>query len=105
VALDTGTQTVVAVDSAIVPTYLTVAAVLDFTSIASGACTESTLSLPGASAGDSVAPGWPASLESGLIGMMRISGSNTVAVRVCNLSGTTVDPAAATFRATVVRSF
>jgi hypothetical protein len=105
VALDTGTQTVVAVDSAIVPTYLTVAAVLDFTSIPSGACTESTLSLPGASAGDSVAPGWPASLESGLIGMMRISGSNTVAVRVCNLSGTTVDPAAATFRATVVRSF
>ena len=105
VALDTGTQTVVAVDSAIVPTYLTVAAVLDFTSIPSGACTESTLSLPGASAGDSVAPGWPAGLESGLIGMMRISASNTVAVRVCNLSGTTVDPAAATFRATVVRSF
>ena len=105
VALDTGTQTVVAVDSAIVPTYLTAAAVLDFTSIAPGACAESTLSLPGASAGDSVAPGWPAGLESGLIGMMRISGSNIVAVRVCNLSGTTVDPAAATFRATVVRSF
>ena len=105
VALDTGTQTVVAVDSAIVPTYLTAAALLDFTSIAPGACAESTLSLPGASAGDSVAPGWPAALESGLIGMMRISGSNTVAVRVCNLSGTTVDPAAATFRATVVRSF
>ena len=30
VALDTGTQTVVAVDSATVPTYLTAAAVLDF---------------------------------------------------------------------------
>ena len=105
VALDTGTQTVVAVDSAIVPTYLTVAAPLDFASIAPGACAESTLSLPGASAGDSVAPGWPAGLESGLMGMMRISASNTVAVRVCNLSGTTVDPAAATFRATVVRSF
>jgi hypothetical protein len=28
-----------------------------------------------------------------------------VAVRVCNLAGITVDPAAATFRATVVRSF
>jgi hypothetical protein len=55
--------------------------------------------------GDSVAPGWPAGLEGGLIGMMRISASNIVAVRICNLSGTTVDPAAATFRATVVRSF
>jgi hypothetical protein len=52
-----------------------------------------------------VAPGWPAGLESGLIGMMRISASSTVEVRVCNLSGSTVDPAAATFRATVVRSF
>lgn len=105
VALDTGAQTIVAVDSATVPTYLASAAVLDFASIAPSACAESTLSVPGAAAGDSVAPGWPASLESGLIGMMRISGSNTVAVRVCNFSGTTVDPAAATFRATVVRSF
>ena len=105
VALDTGTQTVVAVDSATVPTYMTVAAVIDFTSIAAGACAESTITLPGASAGDSVAPGWPAGMESGLIGTMRVSASNTVAVRVCNLSGTTVDPAAATYRATVVRSF
>ncbi len=105
VALDTGTQTVMAVDSATVPTYLTMAAVLDFASIAPGACADSTVSMPGASAGDSVATGWPANFESGLIGMMRISASNTVSVRVCNLSGTTVDPAAATFRATVVRSF
>jgi hypothetical protein len=52
-----------------------------------------------------VAPGWPQGFESGLIGMMRISASNTVSVRVCNLSGASVDPAAATFRATVVRSF
>ncbi len=105
VALDTGTQTVVAVDSAIVPMYLTAAAVLDFPSMPAGVCADSTISLPGAAAGDSVAPGWPGGLEGGLIGTMRISGSNTVAVRVCNLSGTTVDPAAATFRATVVRSF
>jgi hypothetical protein len=105
VSLDTGTQTVVAVDSAVVPTYLTGAAVLDFASIMPGACTDSTLSLPGASAGDSVAPGWPAGFENGLIGMMRISANNTVSVRVCNFSGASVDPAAAMFRATVVRSF
>jgi hypothetical protein len=105
VALDTGTQTVVAVDSATVPTYLSVAAVIDFASIAAGTCAESTISLPGAIAGDSVAAGWPAAMESGLMGTMRISASNTVAVRVCNISGTAVDPAVATFRATVVRSF
>jgi hypothetical protein len=105
VALDTGTQTLVAVDSATVPTYLTASAVLDFTSIAPGACSDSTLGMPGASMGDSVAAGWPAGFENGLIGMMRISASNTVAVRVCNVSGANVDPAAAIFRATVVRSF
>jgi hypothetical protein len=105
VALDTGTQTIVSVDSASVPTYLTSTGVMDFANIAAGTCTESTMTLPGAANGDSVAPGWPAALEAGLIGMMRISAASTVAVRVCNLSGTAVDPAAATFRATVVRSF
>jgi hypothetical protein len=105
ISLDTGTQTVVAVDSASVPTYLTANAVLDFGSIPTGTCADSLFTLPGASAGDSVAPGWPAGLESGLIGIMRISASNTVSVRVCNFSGASVDPAAATFRATVVRSF
>ena len=105
VALDTGSQSIVAVDSATVPTYLAASAVLDFASIAPGACLESTFPLPGASPGDSVAPGWPAGLEPGLIGTMRINASSAVAVRVCNLSGTAVDPASATFRATVVRSF
>jgi hypothetical protein len=105
VTVDTGTQTVVAVDSATVPTYLASAAVLDFTSIAPAACSDLTFPLAGAAAGDSVAAGWPAAMESGLIGTMRISTASTVAVRVCNFSGTTVDPAAATFKATVVRNF
>ena len=105
ISLDTGTQTVVAVDSAVVPTYLTTAAVLDFANILPGTCADSTLTMPGVSAGDSVAPGWPPGFESGLMGMMRISASNTVSVRVCNFSGASVDPAAAIFRATVVRSF
>jgi hypothetical protein len=106
VALDLGTQTVVAVDSATVPSYLTSTAVLDFGSITPGLCSsDMTFSLPGAVTGDSIAPGWPAAMESGLLGTMRVSAANTVAVRVCNFSGTTLDPAAATYRATVVRSF
>ncbi len=103
--LDLGTQTVVAVDSATVPSYLASTAVLDFASLTPGGCGELTFGLPGAAAGDSVAPGWPAAMETGLIGTMRVSAAGTVAVRVCNLSGTTTDPAAATYRATVVRSF
>jgi hypothetical protein len=105
VALDTGSQSIVAVDAATVPTYLASSAVLDFTVIAPGGCGEGSLPVPGASPGDSVAPGWPAGMEAGLIGTMRVSASGVVAVRVCNLSGAAVDPAAATFRATIVRSF
>lgn len=103
--LDLGTQTVVAVDSATVPTYLSGTAVLDFSSLASGVCGEMTFGLAGAAAGDSIAPGWPAGMESGLIGTMRISSAGTVAVRVCNLSGSALDAAAGVYRATVVRSF
>ena len=51
IALDTGSQTIVAVDSASVPTYLTNTGVVDFGNIAAGACAESTLSLPGAIGG------------------------------------------------------
>ena len=99
-------QSVVSVDTATVPTYLTATATLDFPSLATGACNaDLTLPLPGATTGDPVAAGWPAGLEAGLIGMMRVSASGQVAVRMCNFSGGTIDPAAAVFRATVVRSF
>ncbi len=100
-----GTVTV-SVDATSVPNYLTAAATVNFAAINNGACgAEQTFSLSGAAAGDSVAAGWPAGLESGLIGNMRVSAANTVSVRLCNLSGATVDPANATFRATIVRSF
>jgi hypothetical protein len=105
VALDAGTQTIVAVDSATVPTYLSTSTVLDFSSVAPGSCSEAGFALPGAAVGDSVAPGWPAAMESGFLGTMRVSAASTIAVRICNFSGTTVDPAAAVYRATVVRNF
>jgi hypothetical protein len=44
-------------------------------------------------------------MTAGLIGMMRISAANTVAVRLCNFSGATLTPASAIYRATIVRSF
>jgi hypothetical protein len=36
---------------------------------------------------------------------MRVSATDTITIRVCNLSGAEVDPINATFRATIVRSF
>jgi len=79
---------------------------IDFPSIAAGSCApEQTFALPGVVPGDEIAPGWPGGLETGLVGMMRVPSVNTVAVRICNLSGVAVDPASATFRARAVRNF
>ncbi|MGD0200089.1 MAG: hypothetical protein ABSD27_04990 [Bryobacteraceae bacterium] len=104
--LESGGRTVVSVDTATVPAYVSAAAALDFPSIPSGACSaDQTLTVYGAVSGDAVAPGWPAVLESGLIGLMRVSAADTVAVRLCNLSGAAVDPASRTYRATIIRSF
>ncbi len=105
VILDSGTQSTVSVDAALIPTYLTGTASLTFPSIASGACSaELTIGLTGANAGDSVAAGWPASIPQGVLGMMRVSSAGVVAVRMCNFSGSPVTPQPDTFRATVVRS-
>jgi hypothetical protein len=101
-----GNVTSIGIDSALVPTYVTGNGSLDFPAIPNGACAlELSMPLAGASPGDSVAAGWPATLEQGLIGIMRVSAADTVGVRLCNFSGTAVDPAPAVFGATVVRSF
>jgi len=105
VTIDSGSRTTIAVDTAVVPTYLSGSATLNFPAIAEGACSDSVFSLLGASPGDTVAPGWPGTLPSGLFGTMFVSGINTVSARLCNLSGVTVDPVAATYKATIVRSF
>jgi hypothetical protein len=106
VTVDAGSNTNISVDSAAVPMYLTASAALSFGAIAAGACAaDRTFPLPGAAAGNSVAPGWPGGLEAGLIGNMRVSAANTIAVRLCNLSGGSVSPASATYTGTIVRSF
>lgn len=103
---DNGLVTTASVDTAIVPAYLTGAASLDFPSVAAGACSNDvTLTVPGAAVGDAVAAGWPSVLAAGLVGTMRVSAADVVSVRLCNLSAAAIDPAPATYRATIVRSF
>jgi len=98
-------QSTVAVDNGVIPTYLMNTASLDFPSIAPGACAaDQTMTVAGANPGDAVAPGWP-SLPAGVFGIMMVTSTNTVTVRICNLSGAAVDPPAATYRATVVRNY
>lgn len=105
VVVDSGTQSTISVDAGLVPTYLTANASLAFPSIPTGSCSsELTIGLTGANVGDAVAPGWPGSIPQGVLGMMRVSAADVVAVRICNFSGSAVTPQADTFTATVVRS-
>ena len=85
------------------PSYLAGSSSLGFAAIAQAACSQLTFTLTGASAGDPIAPGWPATLESGLVGNMFVSATNTVTVRLCNLSGGSVTPANQLFKATILK--
>jgi hypothetical protein len=106
VSVQSGGQTTITVDSAVVPTFLTASATLNFPSIAAGTCSaDMTFTMTGANPGDAVAPGWPGGLEAGLSGTMRVSAAGQIAVRLCALSASAIDPASATFRAVVVRGF
>ena len=103
VMVDAGGQTTIAVDGMLVPTYLNNSVSLDFAPIASGTCSEDlTFTMAGASPGDTVAPGWPSGLESGLVGTMRVSAPGQIAVRLCAM-GRDIDPASAIFSATIIR--
>lgn len=95
----------ISVDTSAVPTFLTTSANLNFGSIAANACAELTLTVPGAATGDAVAAAWPSTLEAGLNGMMIVTSTNTVTVRLCKITTGSVDPADQAFRATIVRSF
>jgi hypothetical protein len=103
--VDSGGQTTIGIDTAVIPTYIAASGSLNFGTINNGACsTEMTLSVPGALAGDSVAPGWPASLPAGVLGRMRIVSNAMAGVQLCNFSGAAVS-VSGNFRLTVVRSF
>jgi len=98
-------QSTLAVDNGLIPTYLMNAVTLNFPSISAATCAaDQTMTVSGANPGDAVAPGWPA-LPTGVFGIMLVSGSNTVTVRLCNLSGFGVTPPSTTYRATIVRNY
>lgn len=105
IASTVGTTVTVNVDTATVPTYIAGSTSIDFGSISQSACSTSNITVTGAVTGDTIAPGWPATLEAGLIGTMSVTAANTVTVTLCKITTGAVDPANNTFKATVVRSF
>jgi hypothetical protein len=105
IVTEASNQSTLAVDNGVIPTYLMNSATLSYPSIATGACAaDQTLTVTGANPGDAVAPGWPA-LPAGILGVMLVSSSNTVTVRLCNMSASSVTPPSASYRATIVRNY
>jgi len=76
---------------------------INFSLISDGACAANTFSLTGVAAGDPVVPKWPSTLEAGLLGSMVATATDTVQVRLCNLSGADVDPASQSFGASIAK--
>jgi hypothetical protein len=92
---ETPGQSTLAVDNGVIPTYLTNSGTLTFSSISNNACApDQSLTVTGANPGDAVAPAWPSSLPSGVLGVMFVSSSNTA-----------VTPPSSAFRATIVRNY
>lgn len=81
---------------------LTAAGTLDFASLAAAASADLTLTVTGATVGQSVALGLPTAPAAGVVFTAYVSATNTVTVRATNITGTPVDPASATYRATVL---
>jgi hypothetical protein len=78
-------------------------AALDFASISAQGCATLTITAAGALADNPVAPSWPPSLEAGLVGIMHITGNDTVTVRLCNITASAIDPAGRTYAGRVIK--
>ncbi len=86
--------------------YLSNTASLDFSSIAANSEATLTITVPGAVAANtpSVSLGWSAALPDGIvIKQTWVSATSTVSIRARNTSGSAIDPAAVTCRATVLQ--
>ncbi|MBF6595812.1 MAG: hypothetical protein IVW51_15415 [Thermaceae bacterium] len=75
---------------------------LDFPAIAAGGIATLTIAVPGAQPGSEVTLGAPAALEAGLIGFGLVTAINTVTVRLLNPTLAAIDPAPATWKASVL---
>lgn len=82
---------------------LTATASLDFGSIAAQSSADLTVTVTGAATGDAVVMGLPASPSAGVVFNAFVSSANTVTIRATNATAAPIDPASATYRATVIQ--
>jgi len=80
---------------------LTATGSLNFPSIPAGSTAELTLSVKGAEIGDTVLASPNTTVEAGLVWCAYVSAADTVTLRVANVTGAAIDPAARTWRVSV----
>jgi len=78
-------------------------ATLDFPSISPNSIEVLTMTVTGAEVGDTVMLGAPSTIEANLIWTGFVSAADTVSIRMHHTSGSAIDPASATWRATVIK--
>jgi hypothetical protein len=74
-----------------------------FPVIPAHACAEQVIAAPGALPGNAIAESWPAAMEPGLFGNMRVANPDQVTVRLCNASNVAVRPVTEVFGGRILR--
>jgi hypothetical protein len=93
----------ISVDATVPAVVLSGSQSLVFGSIAQTSCATQNLTAPGATIGDRVAAGFPATLPDGLTGIMLVSATDTVAVRLCKITAGNADVTGLTFTYQIIR--
>lgn len=81
--------------------HLSASATLDFSSISAASAVELTITVTGAVVGDTCYANPSTTLEAGLVWNAWVSATNTVRIRVTNITASAIDPASRTWRADV----
>jgi len=79
-------------------------AALNFASIAAAAQEDLTITVTGAAANDAVILGLPVAPTAGIVFNAFVSAADTVTVRATNITGSSVDPASATYKVVVIKA-
>jgi len=74
-------------------------ATVAFGPVPDGACAAQTFTWTGVQTTDTVIPGWPSGLNPGLLANMYVGAADTVAIRLCNLSGYSITPGSLSYNA------
>lgn len=97
-------SSIIAVDATVPAIAVSGSQSLTFGTIAAGSCSVQTITATGATVGDRVAPGWPATLPDGVLGIMFVSATDTLSVRLCKISTGSADVTGLTFTYQISRA-